>query len=284
MYIDIEKISDLQKYDNDTKKNVTSIYLYPTVWDMNTNKCSEVLKSVLEFPNITELEIHNCILGIIPKEISQLKHLERLVFNRCCIADVSDKIGELENLTTLQISNNPNLTNIPKTIDNMQNLSSLILHNNNLKEFPHILHMKNIKVLNIKGNELLYDLDIDMKYLNKLHELSYLNNHFIKHVGMDIIKCIIRDEPVKYDKECYYSDDDYDRDNYIKSDRYYDDYGCSDYDYYSDKYLEPDCRIIKEYQNIIDQQKEIINEYKSIINEYKNKHEKYDCKNDWIVM
>ena len=69
------------------------------------------------------------------------------------LSTIPDSIGNLNNLEYLDISVN-NLTEIPSSIVNLTNLKSLIINTNKLTFFPNIFELEKLETLDLSQNEI----------------------------------------------------------------------------------------------------------------------------------
>lgn len=88
------------------------------------------------------------------KKIAKCNELEVLLFPACKITNIPPEIGDLKNLTKLELSWNK-LTTLPKEIGELQQLQKLFLYYNPLTELPlEIAKLPNLKVLYLENLEL----------------------------------------------------------------------------------------------------------------------------------
>ena len=81
------------------------------------------------------ITLHNTNLTSLPAKIGQLKNLTELNLSSNKLTSLPAKIGQLKNLTELDLHGN-NLTSLPAEISQLKNLTSLGLDGNPLKEPP----------------------------------------------------------------------------------------------------------------------------------------------------
>ncbi|MCQ3937083.1 MAG: hypothetical protein DPW18_08565, partial [Chloroflexi bacterium] len=112
-------------------------------------------------------------LASLPKEIGQLQNLTSLSLSDNQLASLPKEIGQLQNLTSLNLSGN-GLASLPKEIGQLQNLISLNLFSNQLASLPkEIGQLQNLTLLNLSRNGLA---SLPKEILN-LHSLKWLNLH-----------------------------------------------------------------------------------------------------------
>lgn len=90
----------------------------------------------------------------LDSSIFSLGALNYLKINMDRIGDVSEKIGNLENLIFLDLSGN-NITSLPESIRNLDKLRILKIGNNKIKVLPReIGELENLEILDLSYNEL----------------------------------------------------------------------------------------------------------------------------------
>lgn len=157
-------------------------------WCKNFN-WSDVFTKVSKINTLKGIEISECCVKKLPKEIGKLKQITRFFCGRdTCLTNIPKEISNLEALTDLsfwgdfqvfprQILGIKNLSNLnlsfcnlnelPEDIDKLENLDTLELYANNLKTFPkNIVNMKNLRLIYFDENPIKDSL----KYIGKLKE------------------------------------------------------------------------------------------------------------------
>jgi len=126
--------------------------------------------------NLEDLNLSSVDLTIFPN-IQNLVHLKKLRLYNNKFQTLPDYIGNLENLTSLEISWQKNLILIPYSIGKLKNLESLDIDlNENLRTIPDsICNLKKLTRLFLKGNGLT-SLPQDIGLLTNLSFLSVENN------------------------------------------------------------------------------------------------------------
>lgn len=106
------------------------------------------------FLNLESLNIS--IAESIPEELYSLASLKTLIIRQSYMSTISNKIGELINLRELQISRITNLEELPSSIGNLTNLTSLNVMHNSLRTIPDSFqNLTNLDTFVFDGN---YDL------------------------------------------------------------------------------------------------------------------------------
>lgn len=132
---------------------------------------------VLSGENRLDLGLIN--LTSIPKEIGELKHLEKLIIEPGDLTELPVEIGLLTNLTYLSVSHN-HLTRLPPEIGNLKNLQVLSLSSNKIRYLPsEIKYLTELRELNLYDN-LLEELPPEIGNLTKLIKLNLLRNNITK--------------------------------------------------------------------------------------------------------
>ena len=145
---------------------------------LNGNNMREVPTDL--FSNSRDLErvdLHDNILGFVPKEVCMLAKLKVLHLNGNQLTSLADEwdyarelnvlslqynklyklphtICKLKQLTTLRVSNNK-LSDLPESISELKKLTTLHAHCNHLKRVPGgIVHMPRLQILTVHMNSL----------------------------------------------------------------------------------------------------------------------------------
>ena len=149
---------------------------YVNEWlDLNELGLTELPKEIGELKNLQRLSLANNQLSEYPKEIGELKNLQWLSLGNNQLSGLLKEIGELKNLEGLSLANNQ-LSEYPKEIGELKNLQWLYLDNNQLSEYPkEIGELKNLQELYL-GNNQLSELPKEIGELKNLQRLSLANN------------------------------------------------------------------------------------------------------------
>lgn len=176
----------------------------PSIPDLKT--ASEI-RNWLDDPNnsiilskITELDLSNQNIRLLPTEIGQFFNLKKLDISRNMLTHLPNEFAVLSQLEELCINSNQ-LVAFPAAICRFAQLNKLDISSNKLGSFPlGILALKNLKILNLSNTQLsslppdigqlteLSDLDLsdnqlsslpkELEALTGLKELKLENNHF----------------------------------------------------------------------------------------------------------
>jgi hypothetical protein len=88
--------------------------------------------SLINFFNLTNIDVIDHQIKIIPKSIKQLNNLQQLRLSYNQIEEIPTSIGQLINLQQLWLSSNK----IPESIGQLINLQQLLLSYNQIKKIP----------------------------------------------------------------------------------------------------------------------------------------------------
>ncbi len=112
----------------------------------------------IEDGEITELGLISCVISEIPKDISKLISLKKLIIRDQNLSIVPESIGQLKNLESLSICgflHSNKLESLPESFGSLSSLKELILENNRLNSLPESIGgLKNLEKLNLYGNNL----------------------------------------------------------------------------------------------------------------------------------
>lgn len=155
----------------------------------------ENIEGIQYFTEITALNISYNHLKKVPREISNLKKLQKIVavnnqINECpffknmpqlkIIYLSSNQLANLEHfvglplLEELYIDNNQ-LIKLPQTLNSFQNLEIIVANDNQLKSLPYVIDLKNITLFSIYNNKLTFEqLEIIANIFTKEALFNYL--------------------------------------------------------------------------------------------------------------
>jgi internalin A len=136
-------------------------------------------KEILELKKLQRLELSDNQLMVLPKEIFELKNLQGLGLAYNHLHELPKEISELENLQELAIFGNL-LQELPKEISGLNNLQMLDLSNNLIRALPiEILELKNLRWLNLSDNP---ELNIPPEIVSKKDEPQKILNYYFENV------------------------------------------------------------------------------------------------------
>lgn len=159
-------------------------YYYLNELNLHAMQLHELPKEI-RFLNLNFLNLfYNC-LTTIPKEIKQLKLLERLDLSHNWLKEIPEEIGLLVNLTYLTISDNC-LTKMPN-LNQLSNLKFLNLACNQIASID--IHIIKLKELYLNDNQLTH---VNFNALTGLKYLNLYNNPIINftHENPDLLLVI----------------------------------------------------------------------------------------------
>jgi Leucine-rich repeat (LRR) protein len=123
--------------------------------EIDNPDCNKILENI---------NMSNSNLNSMTKS-NNWKHFVNLSNN--IISSLPESIGDLNNLTSLQLQNNK-LTLLPESIGNLNNLTSLQLQNNKLTTLPLTLTKLNkLSFISLNDNDKLDIPELVKKFLNK---------------------------------------------------------------------------------------------------------------------
>jgi Leucine-rich repeat (LRR) protein len=145
-----EGIFDVKKYLAEEYKGLVKFLKSVNYQVKNGN----YIENIVYMLNLTRVDLGVAALGILPKEIGQLKNLTTLIATNNHLKDLPKEIGNLTNLEWLALADN-HLTSLPSEIGRLQNLRILSLPNNRLTSLPsEIGRLQNLTTLNLSNNPL----------------------------------------------------------------------------------------------------------------------------------
>jgi len=99
---------------------------------------------------LKSIQLMHIGLTTIPKEIGQLKNLERLYLGDNKLTSLPSEIGDMENLTILAVQKN-NLISIPNSFGKLKKLKTINLRNNSIltvsEELILVFHSNKTKII-----------------------------------------------------------------------------------------------------------------------------------------
>jgi Leucine-rich repeat (LRR) protein len=105
--------------------------------------------------SVFRLNLRNQPYAEVPMSVFQMPNLVLLNFGNDGLTSVPPEIGDLQNLQSLYLNQNPQLTNLPDTIGNLKNLRILSLYGDGLTSLPtSIVELTNLTILGLSGNPI----------------------------------------------------------------------------------------------------------------------------------
>lgn len=135
---------------------------------------TQLLKQAKE-ENWESLDIGDCNLDEIPKEVFALENLKLLRARKNKIKNIPTEISRLKNLVELNLIQNE-ISEIPDEISLLENLEVLLIGKNKISEIPESLcTAKKLRVLHIRDNKLTF-LPENIGKIKTLHSLFLKDN------------------------------------------------------------------------------------------------------------
>ncbi|MBE8997261.1 leucine-rich repeat domain-containing protein [Nostoc sp. LEGE 12447] len=124
---------------------------------------------------VTELDLSNKGLTILPREIVQLTKLRSLDLYNNQLSSLPPEIGQLTNLRSLYLRSNQ-LSSLPPEIFQLTNMQTLHLRSNQLSSLPpEIVQLTNLRSLYLRSNQLS-SLPPEIVQLTNLQSLHLIDN------------------------------------------------------------------------------------------------------------
>jgi Leucine-rich repeat (LRR) protein/predicted ATP-binding protein involved in virulence len=148
-----------------------------TKLDLSNCDLTEIPKEVFELDRLLELVLSKNAITTIPSDIIKLHRLRKLYLDdNKALTDLPDNFGELKNLETLDLSYN-DLNSIPDSIFKLSELKELYLNNNNqIKEISDkVGNLKHLNYLKINDNQII-EIPKELGQLPNLEKLELYGN------------------------------------------------------------------------------------------------------------
>jgi hypothetical protein len=134
------------------------------------------LGKLTEFENITRLGVTRGNVGVIGKNIKDIKKLDWLQVQDQEISWVPKEIGEVKTLKYLNLSGN-NITDLPEELGDLDGLETFYVYDNQLSSLPDSIgRLKNLKVLDIHSNQIA-SIPFSILELSENLEVMYLGEN-----------------------------------------------------------------------------------------------------------
>lgn len=198
----VPKLPDFDKIKNE-KPTITSLYQTGNHFDTNLLRTARLKKVTIEqatrtlpkeiwnLRDLTELNLINCNLEYLPKQLIKLgKTLKLLNLSNNKLTKI-DKMffSQMPNLVSINLSNN-HIKFIPLDIVLCRNLVSIDLNNNQLSNLPYtIIYLKKLAELNVSSNQIeLFSSSIwtSIGSKLKLNKLNISNNYSIEKINQSL--------------------------------------------------------------------------------------------------
>ena len=155
------------------------------------NENVEIWSWCYNISETTSLEPHESFTDgqVIPPEIGQLINLTTLdLYNKKLLGVIPVEIGDIVNLRKIQLGNNQLSGEIPQEIGNLSNLTELYLYGNDLTgEIPlTIWNMTNLNSLYLDNNQLTGEIPLIVENLINLYSLDLEDNQLTGEIPQEI--------------------------------------------------------------------------------------------------
>ena len=162
--------------DDSSSKPSTTIKTYLRRFD----KWSEILDDTMLHESAIILHCNNCKMVEIPKEISRFRALKELDFSNNNLTFLPETLADMENLEQIYILNNK-LMNLPDQIGKLKKLHRIDAAYNMLTVLPEsFAELTDLRFLNFVSNNFKH-IPSQLTKLDTLEKL-YINNNHIKTV------------------------------------------------------------------------------------------------------
>ena len=132
--------------------------------------------------NLTTLWLNSCELMYLPKEIGNLKFLEKLGLKSNFLPDLPDEFCLLVSLKWLNLENNE-IQCLPDNFTNLKHLNYLNLSSNKLEVLPSfVFEMSSLNILLLQNNLIRSFTDDHVLGLAFLYKLDIRSNSCIKKI------------------------------------------------------------------------------------------------------
>ncbi|XP_073949333.1 leucine-rich repeat-containing protein 40-like isoform X1 [Choristoneura fumiferana] len=149
--------------------------------DISKNKLTEVPKGILQVRNtLSQLVLSSNSISSVPREISELTHLQYLDLGKNCLSDLPAELGTLKNMRELVISNNK-FTHIPHCVYSLENLEILLAAENRISEVnvssDALARLRQLAVLDLTNNSIV-SVPPELGNFEHLRSLELMGNVF----------------------------------------------------------------------------------------------------------
>lgn len=150
--------------------------LYLREWHIRGTKIQCLPDYIVQFQDLSVLDIPKNSIGELPVEIGKLSKLKELNVNYNRLSCVPPELGDCENLERLELTGNQNLSELPFELSNLKKLKHLDIAENRFASIPiSVLRMSSLQLVDMSNN-ILTDLPEDMDRLEDLETLFVHKN------------------------------------------------------------------------------------------------------------
>ncbi|XP_046904226.1 leucine-rich repeat-containing protein 2 isoform X2 [Hypomesus transpacificus] len=149
---------------------------YLREWHIRGTRIQQLPDYIMDFQDLTVLEIPKNGLRKLPVEIGKLTQLRELNVNYNKLSSVPPELGDCESLERLELTGNLSLRELPFELSSLKKLKHLDLAENMFASIPICaLRMSSLQLLDLSNNQLT-DLPEDMDRLQELDTLFVHKN------------------------------------------------------------------------------------------------------------
>lgn len=154
----ISKIKEIRLPNFDLKSIPSEISILKDAYilDLRNNELSSIPESIGDM-NLKSIHISsNSKFTKLPNTICKLRELVVLAANYCDLREIPNNIDQLTELNILWLSGNKNLSTIPESLTNLQNLERLYLNRTAISSLPTSMSKlsNNLEYLNIRETNI----------------------------------------------------------------------------------------------------------------------------------
>lgn len=144
--------------------NIVGLGLYQT-------GIEEIPKNIGDLKHIEKLSLSNNNLTFLPKSISKIKTLKKIYLNDNEFNKFPYQLLKLNNLEELNLNNNT-LASLPQDIEKLYNLRKIYLKKNVIEKLPtSFYNLKKLEIIDLESNNIEYISEL----IGSLDSLEFLN-------------------------------------------------------------------------------------------------------------